>query len=199
MYNQILNQFLRYVGHVSNNIGGTYETFRTSYQGGTLYQPTPLERQKAALDFIDRHCFQEPVWLRSVPYLQQLTENPEEVTLVVARIAMRRVMYRLSSDRLNRLWPLSEVMGKVSDLVMKEAVSGTRVSRYRRELQNRFVQALISNFEGSDATDPDRPVILMTLETLRNRTMGASRKATDATTRAHWLSLYDLISRALKI
>jgi len=199
MYNQILSQFLRYVGHVSNNIGGTCETFRTSYQGGTLYQPTPLERQKAALDFIDRHCFQEPVWLRNVPYLQQLTVNPEEVTLIVARVAMMRVMNRLSSDRLNRLWPLPEVMGKVSGLVMKESQSGARVSRYRCELQNRFVQSLINNFEGSDATDPDRPVILMTLERLRNRTMAASRLAADSATKAHWLSLYDLISRALKI
>jgi hypothetical protein len=112
---------------------------------------------------------------------------------------MARVMYRLTSEHLNRLWPLSEVMAKVSGLVMKEAQSGARVSRYRRELQNRFVQSLISKFEGSDATDPDRPVILMTLERLRNRTMAASRLATDSATKAHWLSLYDLISRALKI
>jgi hypothetical protein len=90
-------------------------------------------------------------------------------------------------------------MGKVTDLIMKETQSGARVSRYRRELQNRYTQWLINSFQGSDATDPDRPTLLLTLERLRNRTMSASRATTDATTRAHWLSLYDLISRALKI
>ena len=199
MYNQVLSQFLRYVGHVAHNIGGTRETFRTPLQGGTLYEPNPLERQKVALDFINRHCFQEPVWLRDVPYLKQLTYDTEQITLIVARRTVMLITDRLSSDRLNRLWPLRDVMGRVTDLIMKEAQSGARVSRYRRELQNRYAQWLIDSFRNADATDPDRPTLLLTLERLRNHTMSASRTTTDATTRAHWLSLYDLISRALKI
>ena len=199
MYAQIANQYVRYLRHAARNIGGVYETFRSPAQGGVLYKPTPLSRQKDALAFIDRHCFHEPTWLRDVPYLNKMLADPEDYMVQFARIGILVVMDRITSEHLNRQWPMEQALVEVNRCVMTEANTGASVSRYRRELQNRYVQTLVDRFAYSDATDPDRPVVLMVLETLRNRTMSASRSATDSATRAHWLSLYDLISRALKI
>ena len=199
MYNHIYMQFIRYIGHVVRNIGGVRETFRTSAQGGTLYEPTPLARQREALAFMDRHCLHEPKWLIELPYMKRLTSDAEGITQSLARSSVMMLMRRITSERLNRLWPMAEVMTEVNALIMKEAKDGTTVTRYRRELQNSYVQMLIDRFNDSDARDDDRPVILMTLETLREQLKAASGRTSDRATKAHWMSLHDLIARALKI
>ena len=39
MYGQVLSQFNRYMGHVSNNVGGVYEHYKTAEQEGAVYTP----------------------------------------------------------------------------------------------------------------------------------------------------------------
>ncbi|MEL6651714.1 MAG: zinc-dependent metalloprotease [Bacteroidota bacterium] len=52
LYGQVLNQYNRYMGHVTNNIGGVYEYFKTYEQNGTIYEHVPRERQEAAMAFL---------------------------------------------------------------------------------------------------------------------------------------------------
>ena len=41
MYTQLLGQFSRYMNHVTKNVGGIYETFKSVEQPGEVYEPTP--------------------------------------------------------------------------------------------------------------------------------------------------------------
>ena len=52
MYGHVISQFNRYMGHVSNNIGGVYEHYKTSDQAGAVYTYVDKNHQKRALDFI---------------------------------------------------------------------------------------------------------------------------------------------------
>lgn len=46
MYGQVLSQFNRYMGHVTANIGGVYEYYKTSDQEGAIYTHVAKSHQK---------------------------------------------------------------------------------------------------------------------------------------------------------
>ena len=192
MANQIHSQFYRYLGHVINNIGGTYVTFRTQAQGGTKYENNPKERQKRAIEFIDKHALNEPLWMRDVPYASQLTNDTEAITFHIARNVARQLVYR--TYELNTDYNAGEYLDDISDLILKEATAGQKVTRYRQELQKRFINDLIGLYnDGGDM----KGYALRELK--RIKTKIANANGTDAPTQAHWALLKDQIERALVI
>ncbi len=56
MYKQVLRQFNRYMGHVSANIGGVYEHYKTYDQNGAVYSHVTKENQKRAMSFYINNC-----------------------------------------------------------------------------------------------------------------------------------------------
>ena len=54
MYGQVVSQFRRYMGHVSNNIGGVYEYYKTADQEGAVYTHVDKAHQKACMQFYPR-------------------------------------------------------------------------------------------------------------------------------------------------
>lgn len=63
MYGQLLGQFNRYMGHVSANVGGVYEYYKTSDQEGAVYTHVDKATQKEALQFIVNNLFKTPTWM----------------------------------------------------------------------------------------------------------------------------------------
>ena len=52
MYNEVINQYLRYAGHVMMYIGGVYQTPKTVEQEGLVYEYVEKEKQQAAMKFL---------------------------------------------------------------------------------------------------------------------------------------------------
>lgn len=192
MLSQYSSQLLRYAGHAINYIGGYYTNYRTREQGGTTYTPTPLERQKSALDFLNRHVFQEPKWLRTPKYFRSLSSNPEESLRKIARSIGWRVVLRL--PYLNELYPADAYLKDILRMCFKETLGG-KITPYREELQQTIVSTLIQRIENSTATD--KGFILMTLKDIRQR--AKAYRGTDTRTKAHFTALVDQIDRALVI
>lgn len=63
LYEQVLGQYNRYMGHVSSNIGGVYEHYKTYDQEGAVYTHVPKEHQKKALKFLIDEHFKTPTWM----------------------------------------------------------------------------------------------------------------------------------------
>ncbi|MFN9112737.1 MAG: zinc-dependent metalloprotease, partial [Bacteroidota bacterium] len=63
MYNEVVAQYGRYLGHAAKNIGGIYETPQMNDQPGEVYEFTPKKIQQEALAFINRQLFITPKWL----------------------------------------------------------------------------------------------------------------------------------------
>ena len=192
MWSQIRSQFLRYAGHVASNIGGTYVTFRTQAHGGTLYEENPKARQKEALDFINRHILTEPKWLREVSYAGQMTNDIESLTFSIARSGVNLLLGRLSM--MNSNYEAGDYLDDITNLIMKEAVSGQKVTRYRQELQKTFVTGLISQYQNGTTA---KGYALRALKKIKTRI--ANVNGSDASTQAHWLLLKDQVDRALVI
>lgn len=193
MYDQIRGQLLRYCGHVARNIGGVRITYRTKEQAGDKYEPQPLEKQKAALKFMDEQILHEPVWLRDVSYARRLTADPVELTKRVGTNAISMLMNRL--DYMNELYSPQAYLTDLSRLVYSEARTGEKVSPYRKALQNEMFTHL-SRALGNNNADI-QPAVLYTLQQLEALTKQAKQSARDAESRAHWAHIYDQIGRLL--
>ena len=51
LYGQVLSQFRRYLGHVSTNVGGVYQHYKTSDQEGAVYTHVEKSHQKNCIKF----------------------------------------------------------------------------------------------------------------------------------------------------
>ncbi|MCR4921430.1 MAG: zinc-dependent metalloprotease [Bacteroidaceae bacterium] len=193
MYTQIRTQFLRYCGHVTRNIGGYLINFQPKGAEADVYRPQPVEKQKAALKFLDEQVLNEPLWLREISYAYRISDYPQILTNVVGESVMASMMNRLES--LNELYTPQAYLADLTKLVFAEADSRKKVSPYRMTLQNTMFQHLQRAL--NNGNQKVRPAVLYTLQQLEKKTKSASQSASDDETRAHWANLYDQIGRML--
>jgi hypothetical protein len=72
MYNSLVGQYRRYLGHVTKNIGGIYETPKTYDQPGVVFTPTPKNIQKDAVTFLHKQLFETPTWMLDQTVLSKI-------------------------------------------------------------------------------------------------------------------------------
>ena len=193
MWSHIRTQFLRYMGHVTRNIGGYRINFQPKGSTEDVYVPQPLDKQKAALNFINEQVLTEPVWLRDLSYANRLWSNPQQVTNSVGETVVTNLMNRLES--LNDLYKPQAYLADLTKMIFTELDTNKKVTPYRVALQNNMYMHLSRAYgNGNQAV---RPAVLYTLQQLEKKTKAASQSAPDAESRAHWASLYDQIGRLL--
>lgn len=152
MYGQLLGQFRRYVGHVSRNIGGVYETFKTAEQDEPVYEITPKAMQRDALGFLNRQLFQTPKWLIDKKILDKI--NPPGTVDPIANAQESALAGILSGDRLNRMqycverfgadkaYSALDMLGDLQADLFSELRSNKAIDGYRRMLQKSYVDKL---------------------------------------------------------
>ena len=199
MYNQIVQQFMRYNGHVMAWIGGMYNDFKTPGQYGDIYTPVPKVRQKEALEYINRNVFTEPTWLTSERYMSRITPTPQKVTVNVGLNALFRLTDSYLLNNMNTEYSVYEYLKDLTSMLFSGTDMRSRMSGYRMALQASFVRTLVLAFETNPRNAACRPAVLQTLRTLRDFTSRASAAAPDGESRAHYASLNDVIQRALLV
>lgn len=155
MYMALLGQYARYMGHVTKNIGGIYETPKSIEQTGeVVYEPTPVAKQKAALKFLNEQLFKTPTWLLPANIMNNISNpgNGESISTVQANV----INNLLSASRLNRMvnaterygktktYPVADMMNDLQKMVWQELYSGAATTEIRRGLQKAYVDALIT-------------------------------------------------------
>ena len=207
MYEAVVGQFNRYLGHVSANIGGRFITNHSIEQTDLVkYAPVPKARQKAALDFLNEQLFQKPAWLVDVPYIFDLTDRPDNYLYPLVNNVVS-ASNLLDINKLVRLQQFAEYdasnyrpeeyLSDLQAMIFSELGKGGKVDSYRRYLQRRYVTAAISS-AGSDAarSSAGRNLLVASLMDIQKR--AAKAKSSDAATQAHWKALAQQIESALK-
>ncbi|MBI2284766.1 MAG: zinc-dependent metalloprotease [Bacteroidetes bacterium] len=168
MYGQLLGQFRRYVGHVSRNIGGVYETFKTAEQDEPVYEITPKTMQRDALGFLNRQLFQTPKWLIDKKILDKI--NPPGTVDPIASAQESALAGILSGDRLNRMqycverfgadkaYSALDMLGELQADLFSELRSNKTIDGYRRMLQKSYVDKL-NNLINPPATTASMTII----------------------------------------
>jgi len=153
MYGQLVGQFARYMGHVTKNVGGVQETFKSVEQTGDVYEATPRATQKEAVDFLNKQLFATPAWLLNKDILNKFS-NPgveDQVTTVQTNTPKSLLsaarLYRLSvcTARFGSgVYGVDELLADAKKGVWSELAAGAPIDIYRRNLQKQYVQALIA-------------------------------------------------------
>ncbi|WP_076548884.1 zinc-dependent metalloprotease [Maribacter ulvicola] len=151
LYGQIFSQFNRYMGHVSNNIGGVYENHKTYDQEGAVYTAVPKEKQQRAMAFLHAQLFNTPMWMLDQDildrteysgFLEQMRSMQERTLNNVLSLGkMARLIEYETVDK-QKAYALTQMMDELRKGIWAEAKNGKPVDTYRRNLQKAHVDRL---------------------------------------------------------
>ena len=152
MYGQLLSQFNRYMGHVTANIGGVYEYYKTSDQKGAVYTHVTKAKQKEALQFVIAELFETPTWLldENIFSKTEFSGAIERVRGLQARtlnnvLDAGRMARMIENETLNGASKSYTLLAMMRDLrkgVWSEIYSGRSIDTYRRNLQRAHLDRL---------------------------------------------------------
>ncbi|MDE3236183.1 MAG: zinc-dependent metalloprotease [Bacteroidota bacterium] len=164
MYDQVVMQFRRYMGHVVKNVGGIQQTYKSVEQKGDVYEVTPKAMQKEAVAFLNKQLFETPTWLLDKDILNKISyptnndavQTAQTSTLSSLMDASRLYRLVLSTERFgaDNAYTLDEMMGDVKKGIWSELVTKKPIDAYRRNLQKAYIDNLI------DLLNPSTPVII---------------------------------------
>ncbi len=151
MYDELLNQYNRYMGHVITNIGGVYSDPRTSDQPGAVYHIVSKSTQKEAVGFLQQNLFTTPGWLLNRKILDLIDEPSENRLSAIQDNILDRL---LSTSRLLRMigavnrdksaYPIDQYITDLRKGIWSELKTRGTIDNYRRNLQKSFVERLIN-------------------------------------------------------
>jgi len=224
MYHQVTAQFSRYMGHVLKNVGGIYETFHSVEQPGDVYTPTPRERQREAVFFLDKQLFETPKWLMEDSILNKISSpsngdpiGPIQNSILSGLLSTSRLnSLLLAANRYGdaKVYTAEDLLADVSKGVWSELTTHRPTDPWRRALQKQYVESLISMvnpssgspasfsgiviFFGPSTKNTDLPSIARAeLTKLRARIEAAIPLTTHRLTQYHLQDLAQRIKRAL--
>ena len=151
LYGQVIAQFNRYMGHVSNNIGGVYEYQKTYDQEGDVYTPVAKKHQMNCVAFLQEELFETPEWLLDQNIFNKIQYSGflERVRAMQVRtlnnmLSLGKIQRILENETANgeEAYPLADMMQDLRNGIWSELKSGNTIDTYRRNLQKAYVDRL---------------------------------------------------------
>lgn len=215
VYTELTGLWRGYVSHVINNVGGVYQTQKTSNQEGVVYQPVPEDIQKNAVNFLNTHAFSTPHWLLD----QNLLARIEATGAIerVQRLQTGSLTNLLNEERLKRMVSNEQVQGNkaytviemMDDLrkgIFTELYSGRKADAYRRNLQRSYIDAASGYVQKLKAEDSEAilksdiiAVMRGEMERLKRDINQRKNNVNDALTKYHWNDLVARIDTGLNV
>jgi len=160
VYRELGYMWSGYNRHVIANVGGVYETRKTSNQEGLVYEHVPADIQRNAVAFLNEHTFTNHEWLLNKDILQRI-EDDGAIERVKA-LQVRALSSLLDEDRILRMIENESLNGNdaYSALAMLEDVRrgifselyrGQSVDAYRRNIQRTYIDLAAEKIAELDA------------------------------------------------
>lgn len=214
MYNEVVSQYNRYMGHVAKWIGGIYENPVTREQGATVYSFVEKEKQKEAMAFLDTQLFTAPKWLLDSDIFAKTGINGTDVMMKLYNTQLANI---LSVRVLTNLINAEAVEGKKAytqtDLYndLNRIIFGGTPDVYRRALQKNYINTIIAR-SGLDEPKGGIVIIAQGLDAPKNSDIQsfatyqlrqlqprlASMQSTDPVVAAHYQHLAKQIEKLLQ-
>ena len=224
LYNQLIGQFRRYMGHVTKNIGGITETFKSAEEKGDVYELVSKSYQKEAVKFLNTQLFETPDWLVAKDIWNKFN-NPISFDPVAS--AQESILASLLNiDRLNRMqiclerygpskaYNALELLNDIQADLFIELTNKKPIDEYRRILQKSYFEKLaaiinpsantnlaIQGFSFGVTTDMKRSdvpsIARAQLDDLKTKISTALPGITDKMSKIHLSDLLQKIKKAL--
>lgn len=224
IYNNVVAQWSRYMGHVTKNVGGVYEDPKTYNQEGPVYSFVPEQTQERALDFLVDYAFMTPSWLLNDDVLSRINQS---TVVDDMRSAQVRVLNDLTDpQRIARLiefdarysedtYDAFEMMDDVRHGIWTELDDNSTIGVHRRNLQRAYIERMeylmteelpdipdaFKEFIGwteVDVSQSDiRPVVRNQLEILLEDVRQTQNRVRDRATQVHLADIENRIEKVL--
>ena len=212
LYNNVIGQWSRYMGHVTKNVGGVYETFKTYNQDGPVYKFVPKGTQQRAMNFLVDYAFTTPQWLLNQDILGRVNQS---TAVDKMRSTQEHVLNDLlGPQRIARLiefdsrssedtYDAFDMMDDVRNGIWNELDNNSAIDVYRRNLQRAYIERMkylmthelpdipsaFKEFYGwtdVDVSQSDiRPIVRNELEILLRDIKRSKNRVNDRATKAH--------------
>ncbi|WP_208639977.1 zinc-dependent metalloprotease [Flavobacterium limicola] len=166
LYSALTGQFRRYMGHVTKNVGGIYDSPKTYDMAGNQFQVVPKSIQKDAVAFLNTQLFTTPKWLLDQNVLSKI--NPESGVEAIKGMQDATLSSLMAGDRMVRLletstaskdnYSVDELMTDLNKGIFSELKSNSSIDMYRRNVQKLYVDKLIELLKPGTATVRSVPV-----------------------------------------
>ena len=221
LYEQVLVQWSRYMGHVTPYVGGVYETDKTFDQEGAVYEPVEAYRQKEAMEFLAEYAFSDPTWAKNSEILSRINQSEFVDGYRQRQVSVLNSL--LDPSRLARLieyqyrgvdtYSPFEFLDDLRGTIFSNLGSNSSLSVYQRNLQRAYVErmeylmteelpslpAQFRRFLGmtqiSVSQSDIRPMVREQLETLQTEVSRSNSR--DRATRIHLADLDQRIENIL--
>jgi hypothetical protein len=156
LYNNVVAQYRRYMGHVTKNVGGIYDTPKTYDTPGAVYETVPKDRQKEAVAFLNAQLFETPTWMLDENVVNKI--RPDVGVESIKAIQDATLSSLLSGDRVVRLletgkegaYTLDDLMTDLRAGIWSELKTQKSIDIFRRNLQKVFVERAIGLLSPKD-------------------------------------------------
>lgn len=225
MYNQVLSQFNRYMGHVTANIGGVYEYYKTYDQEGAVYTHVSKDHQKKALEFLHEQLFETPNWLIDVSIFDKIESagSLERIKSLQVRtlnnlLDYGRMARMIENEALNtdKAYSLVNMMQDLRKGIWSELQNNKIIDVYRRNLQRAYLERMEDLMTKEQSELPERfrrfatrtevnvsqsdirPVVRAELKSLATQIRNKIARKPNAMTRYHLQDALDRITAVLE-
>jgi hypothetical protein len=147
LYNEVISQYSRYIGHVTMNIGGMKENFKTYDQAGPVYGFVNKSLQHDAVMFLNSQVFNTPQWLINKTELSKFDNG-----VIISRIKALQVTSLnnvLNASRMARMFDNQAKNGVNAYTVtsmfndLREGVFAVSTpDEFKRSLQRGYIEKL---------------------------------------------------------
>lgn len=166
LYTALTGQFRRYMGHVTKNVGGIYDSPKTYDMTGDQFVVVPKSIQKEAVTFLNNQLFTTPKWLLNQDVLSKI--NPESGVEAIKSMQDATLSSLLAGDRIVRLieassankdnYSVDELITDLNKGIFSELKGASSIDIYRRNVQKLYVDKLIEMLKPGTATVRAVPV-----------------------------------------
>ncbi|MBK6935793.1 MAG: zinc-dependent metalloprotease [Chitinophagaceae bacterium] len=150
MYNGVVGQYQRYIGHVTKYVGGIMETPKMVEESGPVYENVSEEKQREAVDFLNKQLFATPAWLLNQEIFEKTGLSGLTVVSRIQDNALYSVISNYTLTKLvnaeaaigNKAYQVTELLSDLKKGIWSELATRKPVDIFRRQLQKSYVNSL---------------------------------------------------------
>lgn len=151
MYNEVLKQFNRYMGHCTKYIGGNFLQYPVYGDGKPAYVAVPRKKQKEALEFVYANVYELSEWMMDNDLLKLFDPGnsviydyqASYVRTLMSQYARVGYTAKTSADPYTQY----EYLNDLYRLVFRKTLAGKRLTRTDMNMEYAFVYTLFENLD----------------------------------------------------
>ncbi|HEX5651554.1 MAG TPA: zinc-dependent metalloprotease, partial [Chitinophagaceae bacterium] len=152
MYSEAVGQMNWYTSHVAKYVGGIMETPKTVEQNGPVYEIVAENKQREAVEFLNRQLFATPTWIINPDIFSRTGTNPVSTIggmqdRILSQLLSTRTLGKLIDAEAmqgNSAYQITELLSDLKKGIWSELSTRKSIDVYRRNLQKSYTISLIN-------------------------------------------------------